>query len=138
VKARKFYDQGIRSVVDLKSHQSLLNSGQKIGLKYMDDFNKKIPRDEVAAIFERIREVVEKLDPGYIVTACGSLAWIFSRTASPERELPVLYIITGISMSYLLIAFRRGAAFSNDLDVLLSHKDFRAEKEFFQFRERSC
>jgi hypothetical protein len=72
VKARKLYDQGIRSVVDLKSHQSLLNSGQKIGLKHMDDFNKKIPREEVAAIFERIREVVEKLDPGYVVTACGS------------------------------------------------------------------
>ncbi len=36
VKARKLYDQGIRSVEDLKNHQGLLNAGQKIGLKYLE------------------------------------------------------------------------------------------------------
>jgi hypothetical protein len=36
VKARKLYDQGIRSVDDLKKHQGLLNAGQKIGLKYLE------------------------------------------------------------------------------------------------------
>jgi hypothetical protein len=38
----------------------------------LQDFNKKIPREEVEAIFEKVRTVVEALDEGYVVTACGS------------------------------------------------------------------
>ena len=85
------YDQGIRSLGDLKSHQSILNTGQKIGLKHMEDFSQKIPREEVATIFDRIRGVVEKLDPGYVVTACGSFRQVAQksilRTSVAERVL---------------------------------------------------
>jgi hypothetical protein len=56
----------------LRKHKEVLNSGQNIGLKHLEDFNKRIPREEVEAIFERIQSVVNMLDSDYVVTACGS------------------------------------------------------------------
>lgn len=45
VAAQKLYNAGIRSVSDLKSRQDLLTTFQKIGLKYYDDFQQRMPRD---------------------------------------------------------------------------------------------
>ena len=52
VKARKLVEEiGIRSIEDLRTRvaadPSLLDAGQKIGLKYYEDFNARIPRDEM-------------------------------------------------------------------------------------------
>jgi hypothetical protein len=35
-----------------------LNKNQKIGLKYYDDFEKKIPREKVSKMFELVRNVI--------------------------------------------------------------------------------
>lgn len=49
--AQKIYSSGVRSIEQLrKKQESLLNDRQIIGLKYYEDFLKKIPRDEATVI----------------------------------------------------------------------------------------
>lgn len=43
-KANSLWDAGIRSITDLRKDPSLLNRSQKIGLKYFDDLNKRVPK----------------------------------------------------------------------------------------------
>ena len=50
VTAQKLYDQGHRSLEDLKTDTSL-TPPQRYGLKFHFDIIKKIPRDEVKAFF---------------------------------------------------------------------------------------
>ena len=46
VNANKIVDSGIRSMDELKKNLKLLNAKQQIGLKYFNDFKKRIPLDE--------------------------------------------------------------------------------------------
>ena len=46
VNAKKIINEGIKSLDELKKNQHLLNDKQKIGVKYYEDLNKKIPLDE--------------------------------------------------------------------------------------------
>lgn len=46
VNAKKLIEKGIKSFDDLKKNMNLLNEKQKIGIKYYEDLNKKIPLDE--------------------------------------------------------------------------------------------
>ena len=48
--AKKLYDSGIRSIQDLKDHQDLLTKDQRLGLKYYEQLQKPIPRDEIRAM----------------------------------------------------------------------------------------
>lgn len=46
-RARKFLQMGIKSLKDLEAHADQLNHHEKIGLKYVFDFETKIPRSEM-------------------------------------------------------------------------------------------
>jgi len=80
------------SLDDLRAHSDKLNHHQKIGLKYVEDFETKIPRDEMLLLRDTVVNESTKLDPDFILTVCGS--------------------------------FRRGAQFSNDIDILVTHPKF--------------
>ncbi|GAB6028468.1 hypothetical protein CHUAL_002627 [Chamberlinius hualienensis] len=95
--AKKLVNEGIKTVEDLRANQDKLTHHQKIGLKYVDDFEQRIPRDEMEAMEKLISSQVKKVDHEYLVTICGS--------------------------------FRRGAASSGDIDVLLTHPSFTSEKK---------
>eukprot|EP01053_Blabericola_migrator_P011436 Blabericola_migrator_1__11435@NODE_679_length_6909_cov_149_679480_g493_i0_p3_GENE_NODE_679_length_6909_cov_149_679480_g493_i0NODE_679_length_6909_cov_149_679480_g493_i0_p3_ORF_typecomplete_len395_score60_99DNA_pol_lambd_f/PF10391_9/5_1e20DNA_pol_B_palm/PF14792_6/9_9e03DNA_pol_B_palm/PF14792_6/2e14HHH_8/PF14716_6/4_8e12HHH_5/PF14520_6/1_7e03HHH_5/PF14520_6/0_0062Suppressor_APC/PF11414_8/2_1e02Suppressor_APC/PF11414_8/0_18zfC2H2/PF00096_26/5_1e02zfC2H2/PF00096_26/21zfC2H2/PF00096_26/2_7e02_NODE_67 len=73
-KAEAFYAQGFRTLDDLRQHQDLLNDNQKIGLKFVEDFNTKMPRSEVEEIASRVTAVNETLfGKGFIeVVIAGS------------------------------------------------------------------
>ncbi|KAK2093524.1 hypothetical protein P7K49_027262 [Saguinus oedipus] len=45
--ARKFVDEGIKTLEDLRKNEDKLNHHQRIGLKYFGDFEKRIPREEM-------------------------------------------------------------------------------------------
>ena len=47
VVAQKLLKEGIKSLDDLRSNEDKLNHAQKIGLKYVDDFEQRIPRKEM-------------------------------------------------------------------------------------------
>eukprot|EP00347_Sterkiella_histriomuscorum_P009814 403339784 len=94
-KAQELWDKKMRSIEDLRNHQSLLTSMQKIGLKYFEDFNEKIPREEVTKLLEKVREISYKVIPMgekiLKIEACGS--------------------------------YRRGRQLCGDIDVLVTRTD---------------
>jgi len=90
--AKKLYDDGIRTLSDLRNNQDGLNHHQKIGLKYFEDFEERIPRPEMEILEDCLKQLVISIDSKYVATVCGS--------------------------------FRRGAASSGDIDVLLTHADY--------------
>ena len=49
-----------------------LNHHQLIGIKYFDDFSKKIPRDEVQSCEKILKVIANKMNPDFLVTICGS------------------------------------------------------------------
>ncbi|KAF7283656.1 DNA polymerase beta-like [Rhynchophorus ferrugineus] len=71
-KAQKLVDSGIKTLDQLSKHQNLLSHHQIVGLKYFDDFEKKIPRTEIEEIEKILKEEISKLDSRYTITICGS------------------------------------------------------------------
>ncbi|RNA10010.1 DNA polymerase lambda [Brachionus plicatilis] len=69
--ARLFLSQGFKTLEDLKTNANLTRQ-QKIGLKYYDEFNQRIPRDEVAKIENQVINAALSLNNGLIVQVCGS------------------------------------------------------------------
>ncbi len=80
------------SLEHLKANSDKLNHHQKIGLKYVEDFESKIPRDEMKLLQKKIFDEASQIDSKFTLTVCGS--------------------------------FRRGAQFSNDIDILITHSNF--------------
>ena len=48
--AQKFFKEGIKTLEDLKNNIDKLNHHQKVGLKYVHDFEKRIPRNEMTSM----------------------------------------------------------------------------------------
>ncbi|KAF5746638.1 hypothetical protein HS088_TW06G00809 [Tripterygium wilfordii] len=69
--AAKLYEKGHRTLDDLKKDDSLTNS-QKIGLKYFDDINSRIPRHEVQEMEKLLEKVAEEILPGVVIVCGGS------------------------------------------------------------------
>ncbi|XP_075771840.1 DNA polymerase beta isoform X2 [Pelodiscus sinensis] len=84
--ARKLVDEGIKTLEDLRKNEHKLNHHQRIGLKYFDDFEKRIPREEMLQMQEIALEEVKKLDSEYIATVCGS----FRRGAESSGDMDIL------------------------------------------------
>lgn len=84
--AHRFVNEGITTIEDLIKNSDKLNHHQKLGLKYFDDFEKKIPREEMTALEEKIVEVCHKVDKMYLVTICGS----YRRGAKASGDIDIL------------------------------------------------
>ncbi|XP_024886623.1 DNA polymerase beta-like [Temnothorax curvispinosus] len=85
-KARELVDAGVKTLEDLKKHQDKLTHHQKLGLKYFDDFEKKIPRAEIAQIEKILKSAIKELDRAYFVTICGS----YRRCKEESGDIDVL------------------------------------------------
>lgn len=73
IKAKELVeDHNILSIDDLKLHLDLLNDKQKMGLRYCEDFMKKIPRKEMIKHDEYINEILKKIEPGLKIEIVGS------------------------------------------------------------------
>ncbi|XP_069773660.1 DNA polymerase beta isoform X3 [Narcine bancroftii] len=84
--ARKFVEEGIKTLDDLRENEHILNYHQRIGLKYFEDFEKRIPRAEMLKLQAIVLSEVEKLDPKYVATVCGS----FRRGAESSGDMDIL------------------------------------------------
>lgn len=71
VTSRQWYQQGFRTLVDLRTKAKLTHN-QKIGLKYYNDILDRMPREEAAEIEETVRKAAESIQTGIIAQACGS------------------------------------------------------------------
>nr|XP_018917447.1 PREDICTED: DNA polymerase beta-like [Bemisia tabaci] len=85
-KAKELYDLGIRTIEELKLHENKLNHHQRIGLKYFEDFEKRIPRDEIKQVEEIISSELTKLDKDFQITICGS----YRRGKAESGDMDVL------------------------------------------------
>jgi len=85
-KAKELFDEGIIDLDALQKNKDKLSHGQKIGLKHFADFELRIPRAEVTQIFERLMDLAQKLDNGYLMEVCGS----YRRGAVNSGDIDVL------------------------------------------------
>ncbi|KAF3937788.1 hypothetical protein ABW19_dt0205378 [Dactylella cylindrospora] len=70
--ARNFYRLGFRDLDDLVEHHwKSLTRVQQIGVKYYEEFEIKIPRDEVVLIRDAIRDAARELLPGVEAAIVG-------------------------------------------------------------------
>jgi DNA polymerase beta len=73
VKAKKLVEENnIYTILELKNNQHLLNKKQIIGLNYYDDFNKKIPREEMNVHHAMIEKHLRDIDKNIIFNIVGS------------------------------------------------------------------
>jgi DNA polymerase/3'-5' exonuclease PolX len=90
--AKKLIEQGVTSVKDLRRKEKAgaieLTHQAHIGLKYHEDFQEKIPYQQVSELGSMIKHSVHELYPTMMIEICGS--------------------------------HRRQAAFSGDIDVLMT------------------
>ncbi|XP_012511416.1 PREDICTED: DNA polymerase beta [Propithecus coquereli] len=71
---------------DLRKNEDKLNHHQRIGLRYFEDFEKRIPREEMLQMQDIVLNEVKKVDSEYIATVCGS----FRRGAESSGDMDVL------------------------------------------------
>ena len=106
VKAKELAEEhGVTCVADLlkKEKMALLTDAQKVGLKYVDDFEKRIPRKEM----DKHNEFVKKI-----------------MTSTPLL-MNATYEIAG--------SYRRGAKDSGDIDVILTSDQGKHEEVYEAF-----
>ncbi|XP_069125481.1 DNA polymerase beta-like [Argopecten irradians] len=84
--AQKLVQEGIMSIEDLRKNTDKLNHHQQIGLKYYEDFEKRIPRHEVIQLRDVAVKEIKKLDSEYTCEVCGS----FRRGASSSGDIDIL------------------------------------------------
>jgi DNA polymerase beta len=62
----------IKSITELRNKQELLNDKQKIGLKYYEDLQLRIPRDEMDEHKEYIISILKYISPNFQIEILGS------------------------------------------------------------------
>jgi len=77
---------GIKSIEDIKNHQELLNDVQKLGMKYFEDIEKRIPRREMEKHNDYITNIVKAIDPMLVACVTGS----YRRQATDSGDIDVL------------------------------------------------
>lgn len=85
VVADKWYNQGMRTLVDIGNRTDLTDP-QKIGLEFFVDFNNRIPRAEVAELSEMYARVA------YVVLRQSAKRSTRSSSPSPSGLTVVAYL----------------------------------------------
>lgn len=79
-------NHGIKNVTDLKNNIQLLNDKQKMGLKYLEEFELRIPRKEMEKHSEYITQVIKGANNDLVVEVVGS----FRRGLKDSGDIDVL------------------------------------------------
>ncbi|CAF1463730.1 unnamed protein product [Adineta steineri] len=119
--AKQWYDQGFRTLDDLRT-KAKLSDNQQVGLKYYDEFLERMPRNEVCEIEAVVKEHALALVPDLIIQTCGS----YRRGKATCGDVDILITHTdGISHEGLLIPLidsLKKSGFLTD-DLVLSSSD---------------
>lgn len=91
--AQKLVQEGITSIEELRKHPDKLNHHQQIGLRYYEDFEKRIPRDEMLKLQDIAFGVIQKIDTEYTAKVCGS----FRRGAESSGDIDILLTHTSFT-----------------------------------------
>ena len=92
---RLYKELGITTIKELKlafnKDNSILNAKQKLGLKYFDDLNERIPRSEMLEYQKILLECANKIDPKLKLSINGS----FRRKIPTSGDIDVLITSDG-------------------------------------------
>lgn len=87
IRAKELYAQhGVQNVNDLKENPDILNDKQRIGLKYYEDFEKRIPKKEMIKHDEFIQRIIAEVDPKINAVIMGS----YRRGANNSGDIDIL------------------------------------------------
>jgi DNA polymerase/3'-5' exonuclease PolX len=111
-KANELYGAGLRTYAQLRlpENEHHLDRRAKVGLQFVDEFEQRIPREEVARIAARVRQALERL-----------LAQTYPDDEPGEASRRILACDP-------VGSYRRGRANSGDTDVLICLND-RTKRE---------
>ena len=108
-KAKELLDKGVKTLADLQAHPDLLNETQRIGLKYFDAIETRIPRSEIDDYKDVLDQTFQKATPpGSSYEIVGS----YRRGALNSGDIDI--IITNQA--------NNSAAYSQFLDQLIKEK----------------
>ena len=79
-------DHNIKSIDELEKKQELLNDKQKLGLKYVHDFQERIPRKEMDVHCELLKKVIMSIDDKFKFEVTGS----YRRMAPSSGDIDIL------------------------------------------------
>lgn len=82
VQATKWVDEGYSSLDEL-IQKAILTDNQRIGIEHFEDFNSRIPREEVQRHGNIVRKMLQKIDPQFEVIIGGS----FRRGAKDSGDI---------------------------------------------------
>jgi len=68
--AAKWVDEGVLTIEDMKKQK--LTKAQEIGVRYFEDIQKRIPREEMDEHVALVKPIIKKIDPKIKVKCCGS------------------------------------------------------------------
>ena len=66
--AEKWFEQGLRTLEDLRARPALLNRQQEVGLRLFDDLDERMRREECTEIYEEVKRTALQIQEG-----CGYL-----------------------------------------------------------------
>ncbi|KAH6847439.1 hypothetical protein B0I37DRAFT_375074 [Chaetomium sp. MPI-CAGE-AT-0009] len=99
-RAHKWIAQGHRTLDDLL-HRADLTANQRLGVERYDDLNTRIPRAEVAALFEYVRREAARLDPAVELLVGGS----YRRGADSSGDIDIIVTRKGSVAAAELVPF---------------------------------
>jgi len=100
--ASQWVQQGFRTLEDLKAKANLTPK-QLMGIEHYDDLQTRIPRDEVTALGNVVKETAASIDPHVEVIISGS----YRRGAQTSGDIDCLLTKPGTSSSQDFIPFLR-------------------------------
>jgi DNA polymerase lambda len=84
--AATLYQRGARTIDDLRTNDYGLSPGQVMGVELYEDLLSRIPREEVAQLYDKIRTTALGIDPKLSVEPMGS----YRRGDSSSGDLDIL------------------------------------------------
>jgi DNA polymerase/3'-5' exonuclease PolX len=85
-RANELVKMGINTIDELKEKKEYLNEKQQIGLRYYDELNQPIPREEIVKHEKHLKTFLKKTDPNAELTISGS----YRRNKAESGDIDVL------------------------------------------------
>ena len=86
-KAKDFVEKGITTIEQLRDRDDLLTSAMKIGVKYFDDIEKRIPREEIDVYKTKLDAVFSETAPS---DSAFSIVGSYRRLAKTSGDIDII------------------------------------------------
>jgi DNA polymerase lambda len=92
--AQKWYDKGDRTLKDVEKNEKLSHA-QQIGLKYKEELNLKIPRENITQIEKTLLKAIDKVNKSFNTYIILTIAGSYRRKLPQSGDIDVLVTETG-------------------------------------------